>query len=429
MTNEHQPAGRFFAGKVAFGLFLIACVAGVFLIMSRERRALDAARDNLEAGREALLRDQPEEALNRLNECLAVLPQSGEAHFLKARALRQSGDLKGAREYLEKAGQTGRPVADIELEDALLKAREGNYSAVEGYLARRQAEDTPDSVEVIAIMVPTIMGGYRILEAEELTARWVRYRPNSAKAWGYRADTLERLRNKTAAIVAYRQLVEIAPNDRKARLNLARLLNDSRQPVEEALGHVDWLLAGDPNDPAALVQLALCRESQGRADEGAAILDKVIAGPQTDSKALHFRGRLEMNRGGPKAALAFLRRAIEIEPSDVQLRYTFYQCMQQTGTPEEIRDAEQRWRNTETDLRRVSEVAVLISREPTDPNPRREMGELFLRNERITEGIRWLNSALEIDPKHAATHRTLAEHYEKTGQKDLAQKHRAQAGS
>ena len=72
---------------------------------------------------------------------------------------------------------------------------------------------------------------------------------------------------------------------------------------------------------------------------------------------------------------------------------------------------------------------MLISREPTDPNPRREMGELFLRNERITEGIRWLNSALEIDPKHAATHRTLAEHYEKTGQKDLAQKHRAQAGS
>jgi tetratricopeptide (TPR) repeat protein len=59
----------------------------------------------------------------------------------------------------------------------------------------------------------------------------------------------------------------------------------------------------------------------------------------------------------------------------------------------------------------------------------RGVGELFLRNERITEGIRWLNSALEIDPKHAATHRTLAEHYEKTGQKDLAQKHRAQAGS
>ena len=73
-------------------------------------------------------------------------------------------------------------------------------------------------------------------------------------------------------------------------------------------------------------------------------------------------------------------------------------------------------------------MSRLISAAPRDPEHRREMGELFLRNGRDAEGLRWLESALRQDPDHAPTHATLAAHYEKAGRPDLAAGHRSAAG-
>src|SRR5205807_1352989 len=152
--------------------------------------------------------------------------------------------------------------------------------------------------------------------------------------------------------------------------SLARLLLETRQSPDEAAGHLEWLTAADPADTAARIELAACREAQGRSDEAATILDRVIAGSD-DAKALHYRGRLEMNRGRPAAALPFLRRAAAAAPGEVELLYSLFVCLQQTGAAEEARAVEERWQRVTADATRVAELGRAISASPQDPDLRR----------------------------------------------------------
>jgi tetratricopeptide (TPR) repeat protein len=376
----------------------------------------------LKEGRAALARDDAAAARGHLARCLEAWPQSSEAHFLAARAARRCEDLEAARGHLAAAERFGRAPADVEAERLLLRAQSGEFAEVGPTLLRLVNEGHPQSAEILSFLVPMYVADFRIADAGTLTARWVEAAPDSVRAWTYRADALERLRRKDETGAALRRLLELAPDDRRARASLVRVLLEIRQNIDEAAGHAEWLTATDPADTTAQVQLAACRQEQGRGDEAAAILDRVIAATG-DAQALHHRGRLEMNRGRPTAALPFLRRAADRAP-DTDVLYSLFLCTKQVGTPEEARAAEERWRQFESDWKRIKELGKAISAAPQNPDLRREMGELFLRYGKDVEGVRWLDSALRINPDHEATHKALAAYYERTGRPDLARPHR-----
>jgi tetratricopeptide (TPR) repeat protein len=425
MSGANVPPGRFRWRRVARVLVLLALVA----VAVWQARVHGSAWDHLKQGRAALRRDDPEDARRHLERVLETWPRSAESHFLAARAARQLGDLDAAMNHLREAERLGHAKPDIDLEHDLILAQSGQLAKVESGLMKCVNDGHADSAQIAAVLVPIYLADFRIVEAERLTARWVEQRPESVKAWTYRADVLERLRRTQEAVDALRELVKLVPEDRSARLNLARMLLETRQAPDEAAGHLEWLLEADPNNPAVLIQLAACREAQGRVDEAAGILDRVIAGPTRAPQAFHYRGRLELNRGRPAAAAPFLRQALELSPSEPGLLYTHFRYLQQTGTPAEIREAEERWRRCEADLTRVGELARAISASPQDPDLRREIGELFLRHGKTQDGVRWLESALRIRPDHAPTHRVLASHYQRNGRPDLAAYHNSLAAT
>jgi tetratricopeptide (TPR) repeat protein len=233
------------------------------------------------------------------------------------------------------------------------------------------------------------------------------------------------MRKTEAAANALRRVVELAPEDRKARLDLARLILETRQAPDEAARHAEWLVTTDPRDSTALIQLAACREAQSRTDEAIALLDRVIAEFPPNARAYHIRGRLEMARGADSSALPFLRRAAELDRSDPDALYSLFLCLQRAGAPEQAAEAEKNWRRCSDDLRRARELGRLIAASPHDPELRREMGELFLRNGRDAEGLHWLESALAEQPTHAPTHRVLAAYFDRTGQPERAASHRS----
>src|SRR5207247_1050780 len=120
----------------------------------------------------------------------------------------------------------------------------------------------------------------------------------------------------------------------------------------------------------------------------------------------------------------YLRKAAELERSDPEVLYALFLCIQQTGTAAEAAEAEARWKQADADLKQVGELAKAIAAAPRDPELRRQMGELFLRNGRDAEGIRWLESALRERPDHVKTHEILAAYYDRTGRPDRAAEHR-----
>jgi tetratricopeptide (TPR) repeat protein len=383
------------------------------------------ARAALARATAALDADDAPTASRLLADYLARRPDSAGAHFRAGQAARRTGDLRGAADHLEAAERAGWAAGDVELERALVRAQSGDLRPVEQTLSRAVDDGHPDARHVLAVLVPALMAEFRWPKAGALAERWTELQPGSARAWALRGEVAVRLRKKSEAVSALREAARLDPEDRATRFRLAQLLLEVRQDPEEAAAHLEWLREADPGNTSVLVQLAVCREGQGRPDEAVALLDTVIGAGTADSKAYYHRGRLESNRGRPAAALPFLRRAAELDPGDVETLHALFLCARQAGTPDEARRAEERWKQAAADLQRVADLARAIAAAPADPDLRREMGELFLRNGRETEGLRWLGSALREQPDHAPTHETLAEYYDRTGRPDLAAHHRS----
>jgi tetratricopeptide (TPR) repeat protein len=421
MPGRPAPFNRFRWRRPA----RVILALGVVALVAWQVRVHTSAWGELKAGRAALQRDDPEAARGHAERCLEAWPQSGEATLLVARAARRCGDFGAAEKYLTQADRLGCAGADIEVEYALIKAQTGHLAEAESALLHHLNDGHPQGPQMLAVLIPLYASQFRWSEADPLGAKWVQLAPQSARAWKAHAAIQERLQKTDAALGALRRVVGLTPDDRKARADLVRLILETRQPPDEAAGHAEWLTQTDPRDAAALVQLAECREVQSRTEDAIVLLDRVLAEHPDDPKALYLRGRITMTRDAA-SALPFLRRAVELDRSDPDIRYALLGCLQQVGTPAQVSEAEKQWRQCADDLRRAGELAAAISAAPHDPELRREMGELFLRNGRDADGVRWLESALRERPDHALTHRALAAYYERVGRTDLARRHRAQ---
>jgi predicted Zn-dependent protease len=402
------------------GLLLALLALAAWLV-----RGWTARPSDLDRGRAALVADDPVAARTFLDQFLETHPSSAEAYFRAAQAALQCGDSAAAARHLDRAAELGWDPAAIGLQRALVRVQTGESETDEPYLLEHIGEGDPDAAEVLPVLVNLYATQFRWPAANDLTEHWVRLRPNSARAWARRGETLERLHHKDEAIAAFREAVRLDEGSRRARLDLVRLLLDTRQPPDEAAAHLDVLIATDPDNPAVFVQLAICRAAQGKASEAAASLDRALTLGTSDAKAFQLRGRMELDAGHAAAAVPLLKRAAEIDPSEPETWYPLFQAQIRVGQPVEAAASEARWRQAEADLKRAGTLATAISRSPHDPDLRREMGELFLRNGRDKEGLRWLQSALRENPDHGPTHQALAAYYEKTGQTDLANSHRS----
>jgi len=406
------------------GVVLVAVLAGGWVVADQVLawRALSKARDALAAGDPAAARD-------RLARTLATWPHDNETHFLAAVAARRTSDRAAAGRHLDEAARFGWNADAVRHERALLAAANGApFYAVEAILRPLADGSGPDAADALAVIVPGYIGQYRIVEVDPLTARWVELAPTDSRAWAARTDVLERLERREACRLAFAAWVEAVPDDRRARLGLVRTMLDARRPPAEVTPHLEQLSTAYPDDPDVLRFRAAAMEAEGRADDAVATLDRAATRPDASVVVLTQRARLDLDRGRAADGLPYARRAVAADPSDVEARFMLLRCLQQAGTPAEAAEAEARWRQLRDDLTRVRELGRRISTSPADPDLRREIGELFLRNGREAEGVRWLESALAIRPDHTPSHRALADYYRRTNRAELAAPHQARSG-
>lgn len=405
----------------------LAALVAVLALAGWQGRVQYAAWDHLRAGRAALASGDARAARAHLELCLDDWPRSAEAHFLAGRAARRCGDAPAALRHFEAANGFGYDAREIEIERALGALAEGDFVSPDAVIRGVLDTKHPAAAEALELLVPPLVAQFRLHEAARFAQLWVEVAPDSARAWKYRADLHERLRNLNGALDAYRRLVQLEPGTRAHRSAVVRLLLTTGQEPDEAARLAEGLLTEVPDDTPTIVQLAHCRSLQGRTEDAVALLEGPLRAVPPSAPALRLRGRIESNRGRDADALAFLRRAAAAEPGSQETLYAIFLCLQRIGTPDEVRAAEGAWRDCEKDLRRVRELVQLVSQRPSDADLRFELGTLFVRNGQVPEGVRWLESALQVKPDHAPSHAALAAHYESLGRADLAAHHRARA--
>src|SRR5262249_39951961 len=145
-------------------------------------------------------------------------------------------------------------------------------------------------------------------------------------------------------------------------------------------------------------------------------LDEVLAAQPKNAEALAERGKLALQTGRAAEAEDPLRQALALAPYDRETNYTWYLCLRQLGRADEAARALETVQRIRADMQRVSELRRQVAASPRDASLRCQVGLIFLRTGQTREGLRWLHSALQLDPAHAEARQALARYAPKEGQ-------------
>jgi tetratricopeptide (TPR) repeat protein len=398
------------------------------------------------AARQAIAHRDFAGALSNLDRYLQSHPSDAAAHLLAARAARRSIEpiLPGAMDDVGRSTTAVPGAADAlprfqhhlsayrrlggspdlaQLEEWLLRAQSGALTDVEEALKRLVDQDHPDTPLIFEALVKGYLLAYRLPEAEGCLKRWLDYQED-VQALLWHGWVRERLVGPKEGLVDYRRAVALDSDYQPARLWLAEALSTTAQP-EEALDHYQLLLTQQPDNPAIRVGMAQCHRELNHLDEGRQLLDGVLADHPDHVAALLERGKLALHdEEKPAEALSFLERAAALAPHNYQVAFALAQALQQTGRADEARICRDRVQKIQADLQRLIDLTRAVGANPGDPQLRWEAGTILLRNGYDAQGLRWLQSALQYDPRHVPSHQALADYYDRHGQSELAAPHR-----
>jgi tetratricopeptide (TPR) repeat protein len=216
----------------------------------------------------------------------------------------------------------------------------------------------------------------------------------------------------------------LRPDVDAVRLSLAEL-EVAVGRFTEAQGHFEQLRERQPNHPSVLFGLARCLAGTGQKEQSLELLDRLLAAHPQDWKALGERGWLAVELDRPAEAEIYLRRAESLAPPDLPLLIRLAECLRLQGKDDQARIYRENADRLKAEFERASYLGDLIrEKSPNDPALRHELACILLRLGKPKDALHWFQTALEKDPAHAPTHKSLAEFYDEVGDPEQAARHR-----
>jgi tetratricopeptide (TPR) repeat protein len=389
-------------------LFLGLVAAAVVLAIPHAR-----AWHHRRAARAELERYHNPQAIRHLQSCLAVWPDDPEALLLAARAARRARAYPDADVCLEKYQRTRGCDAAASFEQLLLTA-ERNVDQVAPLCRRHVEEKHRDAPLILEALTRGYLRQYRLPEARFCLDRWLKRQPDNPQALCLQGELqLDYERASDRALASYRRAVQLDPEHEDARQGLAIALLETKN-FAAAARHLEHLSRCQPENLRLRVGLAECRHGLGEGAEAVRLVDRVLAEAPRYAPALTLRGRLALDAQQFAAAETWLRRAVALAPGNHQARYSLMVCLHRNGKDEEARRQKQKLKEMEEGVKRFNEIVTrdMIQR-PHDAALHYTLGRLLLRSGHQPEGLRWLQSALRLDPQYAPARKALAEYYQK----------------
>jgi predicted Zn-dependent protease len=412
-----HPLWALWGAVLLAGCGYLLWLGGSALWVRRERAKAEAALAEFDFA----------EARRRLERCLRLRPDDPSLRLLAVQAARRDGELGAAQEQLDRYRELAGPsTPEGALEWAMIQAQRGQLAEVLAYLISCLEVRHPASEQIMEALAMGSVHVYQLDRARFWVEELLEKSPRNAIGRLIRAQTAESYGNDELARDSLRELVAEFPRHAKARLHLAQSLAKGHE-YEEAIAHYEELRRQQPDRAEALLGLARCWDGLGRADEAGPLMRLLEERHPDDSEAMLECGRFALREQRPADAERLLRRAVERAPNDHQAHYYLGICLEQLGRAEEARPYLERFKQIEADLLLMEKAFAATVKAPSDPGPRLEAGRICLRNGQVTEGLRWLHGALELDPKHRPTHEALAEFYAAHGDAKRAEYHRQRA--
>jgi tetratricopeptide (TPR) repeat protein len=380
--------------------------------------------------REALADDDPARAQSLLQNYLVAHPEQPEAHFLLARACRRQGDFAAARTHLQRAAQLGQSAADLDLERQLLLAQVGAIGEASGDLIAQFQAGHYEEELILEALVTGYLKADRLHDATDWATVWLDRYPDHWQPWLYRGRALQLRWLLDVAVPDFRRALELRPGQPQACLWLAGCLASNGR-FADALGHYQTYLQGQPGEPQGLIGSAYCQLALNDVAGARAAVDAALDREPQNPAALLLRGQVALRDERPQEALAWLRRAEAASPHETDTITSLIAALRRLGQDREADRYEARLNESRQQLQKLDDLARRLSSGPGDNRAalRHEGAMILMSLGRADEAVRWLEAALQDDPGHAPSHRALADHYDRQGDRARAAAHRRRAAA
>jgi tetratricopeptide (TPR) repeat protein len=279
------------------------------------------------------------DALDELHQALAAVPQDVGIHYLLGSALAQLGELDAAKKSFETAVEIEPRHAPACYQLFVINSRLNLPEQAEIYrerFVRLRSEKRDSSQKWVDEYDELQLNRRQLAETCDTAARYYRthHNPNRAKDLWLRAAALDphkaTPRLQLAALFAEAGQTEMAmeyceqaeasaPQDAMVHLNVGILAARLRRfkVAEAALRKACELAPENAAAPRLLCQVLL--ESNGNAAEAAALARKAVD-HEPSAENYYVLGTAEIHRGNVPAAVAAVRRAVELAPNERRYR-------------------------------------------------------------------------------------------------------------
>ncbi|HVW02378.1 MAG TPA: tetratricopeptide repeat protein [Planctomycetaceae bacterium] len=381
--------------------------------------------------RASLASRDPQSAIDWLDFGWRFQAPGAEEEFLRARAYRKQGRWDLVHRHLELALRQGIDRSRIEREQWLASAQSGDLRDSLSHLPLLLERPEGDGPEICEAYVNGFFLNNRLDEALQLIAAWLADYPADPLPYRIRGKIRVNSGELKQAAEDFRQVLKLLPRDSSVALELGQCLASQRD-YEGAVGPLEQAARDPKTATAAKIELARCFRLQGKLDEARAHLAPLLEKSPDDPEILAESGQIELQAGQFSQAIPDLERSLRAYPRSVALHQALGRALLGAGRDAESREHFVYVERVQLQLARVDKLIDYAGKHPRDAQCRYEIGKIYLDDGVPERGVKWLQSALNCDPEHRASHAALAEYYgERKGVNPAfaaaAERHRAAA--
>ncbi len=377
---------------------------------------------------ERALRERNAEAALGWLESIPEWNRVGQTHLLFAKAYRRQGKLDLVREHLLTAWDQGVPVERLELEQWLTLAQSGQIQEAEPHLQQLLQDPGDDAPEICEALVAGYFRNYQIARAMPLLTAWEADFPDDPRPYELRGIWFQDAGRWKEAAATYEKALKRAPDLTRIRRGMAVCLRELHE-YDKAETQFLQCLRETPDDSVLLVAWGELLLASGKIPEARSVLQQVLNSSSENTDARIAMGRVLLMDGDAKAAIELLEPLYDENPIDSEIQYSLASALQASGASEQAGELFRKVTAAEEQLRHRQELIDSLDHDPNQPEVRYEIAMISMNHVAPEEGLRWLLSVIDLNPRHTASHVALADYYHRIGNLEPEEKHRGIAKS
>ncbi len=418
---------RFGRGRVLLaGVGIVAVVATAALLVPYVRGIL-AVRDVAGQAREAVAAHRDDEARSLLDRWAALSPRSGEPDYYRALLDVRSDRPGEALDAMRRAIGRGYPDGPLMVLRAILLARAGKYAEAEPALAAAFRDGAEPRVEVAEGLSRLYLKNFRLDETIRVLEGWMKAAPEDPRPYLLRNEVDGRTNADPAVLIRnYREALRRDPNLLDARLGLAEKLREASL-LDEAEVEYATLLDRDPKNLRGLVGAGRVALLKGDLQASTRDYEAALALDPREKVALRELGLIDLNTGRIPQSCARLKLAVEVDPYDPEVRYSYSRALKARGDTAHAAEEAAATDRLKAEQQHMIDLRQRLVQRPGDTDLRSEVAKWLIEHGHDQEGLEWTALILRQKPGHPATCRVLIDYYTRRGELGLANFYRLDA--